>query len=360
MSESDRKRDDAQSPADRTLLGVAPPKLESSPELGPRSPVFVRSGTSVAPEPELPPPLPRMALPSRSAPGLPEGKALSELPPPLTTSLSSDGAAEARASSQRERLLGAAWRHPALWMVGAPVLVAAAAALIFATSSSAPKPNQALPAASPSHAPAVAPAAVAAPGKSPQPALAELAGKAPETLTSSELVSLAESRAASRQGAAESLRAKLEAEPALAQDKAVRAELLELASDPTTARIALASMTKLAGPLGADLLYEVWTGTPARTEATELARTLVYSSDLRGKASPALAVALDLRVAETCEQNKALLPRAQADADRRALHLLTRLLAKRGCGPKKAEDCFACLRDPPDQLTASINAAKSR
>lgn len=363
MSESDRTRDEAQSPADRTLLGVAPPKLESAPEVGPRSPVFVRSGTSVAPGPEQPPPLPRMALPSRPALPLTDGKAPSELPPPLITALPSEAAGEARPSSPLTRWLATARRYPALWMVGAPVLVAAAAVLIFATNSAAPQVTRERPNASVPHQPAApaAPAAVAAPRTtSPPPALTELAGRAPETLTSSELVGLAESRAASRHGAAEALRAKLEAEPALAQDKAVRAELLELAADPLTARIALASMAKLQAPLGADLLYDVWTGTPERTDATELARSLVYSSDLRAKASPALAVALELRVAETCEQNKAILPKAFADADRRSLHLLTKLLAKRGCGVKKQEDCFACLRDQQGQLVAAINAAKAR
>ena len=59
MSESDRppssgQSPSGQSPADRTLLGVAPPKLESSPEVAERhrSPVFVRSGTSVVMAPE--------------------------------------------------------------------------------------------------------------------------------------------------------------------------------------------------------------------------------------------------------------------------------------------------------------------
>ena len=65
-------------------------------------------------------------------------------------------------------------------------------------------------------------------------------------------------------------------------------------------------------------------------------------------------------IAETCEQYQAILPKALTDGDRRTLHLLTKLNAKRGCGPKKADDCFACLRDKSDELTATINAVKSR
>jgi hypothetical protein len=86
----------------------------------------------------------------------------------------------------------------------------------------------------------------------------------------------------------------------------------------------------------------------------------LYSTDVRPKASPALAVSLDLRVAETCEQYQSILPKALTDGDRRALHLLAKLNAKRGCGPKKTEDCFACLRDKSDELTATVNAVKSR
>jgi len=54
------------------------------------------------------------------------------------------------------------------------------------------------------------------------------------------------------------------------------------------------------------------------------------------------------------------LPNALKDGDRRSLPLLTKLNAKRGCGPKKASDCFECLREPKDELTATINAVKSR
>jgi hypothetical protein len=119
-------------------------------------------------------------------------------------------------------------------------------------------------------------------------------------------------------------------------------------------------MAAIDGPSGADLLYEVWTGTSAKTEATELARALVYSNDVRPKASPALAIALELRQAETCEQFQTALPKALTDGDRRSLTPLMKLGNRRGCGPKKSQDCFACLRASAEEITATINAAKSR
>ncbi len=104
----------------------------------------------------------------------------------------------------------------------------------------------------------------------------------------------------------------------------------------------------------------MWTRTSERSDSTDLARALVYSADVRSKASPALAVALELRVAESCQQYKAILPQALKDGDRRSAHLLTKLNGKHGCGPKKNDDCYACLREPSDELKATVNAAKSR
>jgi hypothetical protein len=140
----------------------------------------------------------------------------------------------------------------------------------------------------------------------------------------------------------------------------VQLELLKWAGDAETARDALAAMAALNGPIGADLLYEVWAGTSARTESTELAHALVYSNDVRPKATPALAIALEVRQAETCEQFQAALPKALKDGDRRSLTPLMKLGNKRGCGPKKSQDCYACLRSQPDELAATINAVKSR
>jgi hypothetical protein len=362
MSDSDRPPGSGQSPADRTLLGVAPPKLESSPELGSRSPVFVRSGTSVAPEAEQPPPLPRMALPSRPALTSPDGKPLSELPPPLSSAVSVATGQGPRSGSIWARVRDAARLHPALWMVGAPVVAALVVVLIVAATAPAKAPRAS--AAVVEKAAAPGPVEVAPPvAKEPHgnaAVSAKASGADAQSSTSGELLESADRSAVSRQERADALAAKLASSPELAQDLAVQTDLLALAADPLTARRALAAMTKLNGPLGPDLLYEVWTGTPARNDTTELARSLVYSKDVSTKASPALAVALQLRSAETCEEQAAILPKASASADRRSVHLLSKLLAKRGCGPKKTEDCFACLRAQQPQLTAAIDAAKSR
>ena len=123
------------------------------------------------------------------------------------------------------------------------------------------------------------------------------------------------------------LRQKLTRDPGLFKDAATLTELRRAAEDPLTAPDALGAMAEAPGPLSADLLYEMWTGTVVRNGATELARSLVFSKEVRAKASPELAIALDLRIAETCEQNRELLPRVLEKGDRRSLALAGQAVA---------------------------------
>jgi hypothetical protein len=346
MSEQDpAERDAPKSEADRTLLGVAPPRVDSSAGSPLRSPVFVRSGTSVADVEAAPLP----ALPSRqpSVPGATPNAPLAQEPSPL-----------ARVRAGLEPALGSARAHPVLGMVVLPVLLALC--LLAATGHRAPHTRPLAAASSAAGPQALAPSASSASAQPTAAELAELERRPAGSLSARELVLLAEGRAEQKRSAASALRQKLERNPALGKDSAQQAELLQLAADESTAPQALSAMALLEPPLGADLLYEVWTATSVRSDTTELARALLYSTDVRSKASPALAVALDLRLAERCEQYQAILPRALADGDRRAQHLLLKLNGKHGCGPKKSDDCYACLRDKRDELKATLNAVKSR
>lgn len=338
-------RKEQQSQADRTLLGVAPPKLESTPESGLlRSPVFVRSGTAAAVEGDEPPPLPRMALPSR---------------PPAALGTPSEAALEAaRGESGLKQLLRS---QPVLWMVALPSVASLLVIGLAAVTAPTPKPaptaeKQPTSVTTPAEEPArSAPDLVLSAAE-----LAALEERPPESLSAREQVRLAELRAGRQRDQARALREQLAGNAELAKDKAIQAQLLKLAGEDETAEDALLALSAIDGTLGPDLLYEAWTGTSARTDATELSQKLVYSSDVRPRASKALAVALDLRAADSCEKNRDILPRALTDGDKRSLHLLVKLLNKRGCGPKKADDCFACLRENKDELTATINAVKAR
>jgi hypothetical protein len=357
-------RGEQQSQADRTLLGVAPPRIESSAESSIRSPVFVRSGTSVADV--EPPPVPRMALPSRPPPRQgSDANGVSQVPPALTP----PGKGLAWASALLQLPAQVAGRQLPLWQVLVPGLVIGAGVVVALVSAlgraaaAAPVPSVALAPASStaSTVPTLADAPAAPP---PEPFDGEefqkRDAKSPGTLSAAEQVQLAEWQAEREREAVAAVLRELAAKPELGKDKSLQEQLFEFVADADTARQTLLTIAHLPAPLNADLLYEIWTGTAARNDTTELARALVYSKDVKPQASPALAVALELRAAESCEQFKVALPKALKDGDRRALHLLTKLTNKRGCGPKKTEDCFACLRDQGDELTATINAVKSR
>lgn len=333
-----------------TLLGVAPPKVATEVG-GERSPVFVRSQSiadedlapAAAPSAPPPPASPQLAPPSEA----PEAATA----PPRPSSLRS-------AISAPVRLAGA---DLPLWALLAPALlllvVAVALVAALAGSGAAPRSADVAPSAQPVAAGSGAPAASApADGTSAErPAEA----KPDETLSASEVLARAAVRSEQELTAARALRERLTNDPAAAGQEAVLRELRKYADDARTAPEALAAMARLDGHAGADLLYEIWTGTQERTPTTELARALLHAKDVRGKASPALAVALELRQAETCEQNRALLPRALKDGDKRSLHLLMKLKRTQGCGANKRQDCYACLR-AGDELEATISAVKSR
>jgi hypothetical protein len=176
-----------------------------------------------------------------------------------------------------------------------------------------------------------------------------------EELTKDEALALASARRERELARVALLRQKLKRDPGLFKDAATLAELRRAAEDPLSAPDALSAMAEAPGPLSADLLYEMWTGTVVRNSATELARSLVFSKEVRAKASPELGIALDLRIAETCEQNLALLPRVAEKGDRRSLGLLAKLSRRFGCGPNKRLDCYPCLREDKavdDAMTA--------
>ena len=180
-----------------------------------------------------------------------------------------------------------------------------------------------------------------------------------EELTKDEALALASARRQREVTRVAALRQKLTRDPGLFKDAATLAELRRAAEDPLTAPDALGAMAEAPGPLSADLLYEMWTGTVVRNGATELARSLVFSKEVRAKSSPELALALDLRIAETCEQNQALLPKVTEKGDRRSLALLAKLARRFGCGPNKRLDCYPCLRDDKS-VDDAMTAVKKR
>jgi hypothetical protein len=265
------------------------------------------------------------------------------------------------------RAVTTARNYPVLWLVAAPVLLASLLVSIAVVSGPEPrlqaaaKPAQVTP-IRPSAAPASPPAPAAEatrPGMDAS-ALSSLAAKDPTSLSVSDLLFLDEGRAERQRAEVQALARKLQAEPDVAKDASSQASLLRFALDPATASEALAAMALAPSPIGPDLLFEVWTNRATPSATAELARSLLYSHDVRPGASAALGVALDLRSADSCAAVKATLPKVQASADKRAIPTLIKLTYRRGCGKGKREDCYACLRSSPRELFASTKAADGR
>jgi hypothetical protein len=271
-----------------------------------------------------------------------------------------------------------------LWSLVTPLVIVAALVGAFAVASVstalglAPAPAIALDAVKPVPPEPTAPEPAASPMAAPKAeataeatasasALAEPASSAvlpaleslPPRMRAAAVLELAGRLAGRELARAKALAAQLDRDPSLAQDEKTQAEMRRLLDNPETSRHMLAVLAALPGPVSADLLYEVWTGTVLRNETTDLARALLLSEDVRPKASPALSVSLDLRQAETCAENAKLLPRAIEHGDRRALHLLIKLTRRYGCGPNKREDCYPCLRDS-DAVDQAVKAVKNR
>jgi hypothetical protein len=373
----------APAPAAQSPKPVAPsttPVAPVAPKAPPLPAASSSPSSSSAPTFPQPPTFPQTEIPTRSDPTVQLDLEASKRPadtsvPPSITMVDRYGPV----STLRDALLGrvrVANRPVPLWIVLAPVLVLTAmlAALFVGVlgGSSSPSP-EASPAASGSgesggSSPVSAPAAGEKSGNlssleraasGDAAALSALEQKKPKDLSTDEAIALARGRVARDVAAAKKLRERLAADPGLAKDKKVIADLLRFAHGRETSHDSLATMAALPGPLSADLVYEVWTGTAERSDATELARSILLGKDVRPKASPALSVALDLREATTCEESKALLSKAIDQGDKRALVPINRLARKTGCGPNKKQDCYPCLRDG-DLIKRAFNAVRVR
>lgn len=137
--------------------------------------------------------------------------------------------------------------------------------------------------------------------------------------------------------------------------------LVQFAKDPDTAREVIGLFATLPGPIGPDLLNEFATDKKTAPELAKLAEQLLLNKDVRSKASPALALVLDLREASTCEARESLLEKATDVGDRRALGIAVSFTKKTGCGDNGRKDCNPCLRaDNSKILSKAIAKVQKR
>jgi serine/threonine-protein kinase len=146
----------------------------------------------------------------------------------------------------------------------------------------------------------------------------------------------------------------------LAKQDDLLALVRRAADDDATQRLALDLAADRLGEPGADILYDVSTTKPTpKNDAPQMAKSLLDKEEVRGHASKALSVALELKRTIRCEEAKRLMPEALASADERAVRSLTAFSSRRGCGFLGFSDCFSCLRKG-DDLANALAAAQSR
>ncbi len=121
---------------------------------------------------------------------------------------------------------------------------------------------------------------------------------------------------------------------------------------------AFALLETSMGTVGADILYDIAYGS-GHAAASERARAALARPAVRGNASPALAVTLDLRAARSCDGKLGLLPRARAVGDERTSAVLKGYRATSGCGFIGKRDCWPCMhRD--GSLNETLDALEAR
>lgn len=187
----------------------------------------------------------------------------------------------------------------------------------------------------------------------------QLRARSPEERSAQESLALARGQAVRKQAALQELAQKLRSDLPLSADRQSLAKLREYLDDGDTVVDALSVLTSIGTPMAVDMIYDTGVRVQPRSDTRVLVDDLLASKDVRGAASPALSVILDLREAETCNDAWRVVQRAIESADRRAVASLESLRVRTGCGYRKSEDCYRCLRGD-DDLEKAIRAARSR
>ncbi|HMR06167.1 MAG TPA: hypothetical protein PKA88_10320 [Polyangiaceae bacterium] len=222
-------------------------------------------------------------------------------------------------------------------------------------SASAPEPVE--------KKPELTPTQLAAQGD--KAALKKLEAKDEKQRSSEEVVAIYSGRAAQKRKEIDELVRKMGLVETYAFDPENKRRVRDFAADREVGNYLLNGLAKMEGSWGVDHLYDVWIKTPGKTESSELARELLGTSEQRAKASPGLRALLELKElsaldAPDCEKAKPLLETLKEKGDQRCLGTVMRMNIKTGCGEKKRDDCWACLRKSDEIKDAVGQAAKRK
>jgi serine/threonine protein kinase len=153
----------------------------------------------------------------------------------------------------------------------------------------------------------------------------------------------------------------LAADATAAADQKLEEDIRNAALVKETQDDAFSLLESKMGALGVDILYDIAFGTSGKMypAAAGHAKRSLTANDVRGRASPALEVLLDLREAKTCDARHALLERVRDQGDARVLALLQQFQTARGCGFLNVADCYPCMRKD-DLLSQAVTSVESR
>jgi hypothetical protein len=90
------------------------------------------------------------------------------------------------------------------------------------------------------------------------------------------------------------------------------------------------------------------------------AETFLQAPSFEKVATPGLRATVKLRYSAGCDEKRALLAEVKKSSDERALFELVPLQDKTGCGARKKDDCYPCLRtsNELDDAIASVRTRK--
>jgi hypothetical protein len=187
--------------------------------------------------------------------------------------------------------------------------------------------------------------------------LLPLSARSPE-----QLLALADGRAELARRDALRLVDDLRGEERLRRDPATLAYAAKLALDQAAAPTLFSGLIAIGDPGLHDFVHDLGARGDPSARLPLLVHDLLRVKAHRAKASKALTVLLELEDAELCWQVANQLVPAAADADSRASAMLDHFTVEKGCGPKKLDDCWPCLREATnaESLQKAIDGAATR
>jgi hypothetical protein len=159
--------------------------------------------------------------------------------------------------------------------------------------------------------------------------------------------------------AVDSARVALALDPNLNENSKVAGALFRAAQDPQASAATFRLLKGPMGPAGVSIIYDLAQMDGIGSWVKRLATAALDEEEVRQAAGPALVLILDLESKSSCEEIQPLVQRAVLVGDKRALPLLERLLQTDGCGARKKEDCYPCLR-ADDSLATAIATIQNR